>query len=121
MQLILGTVQLGMNYGINNLSGKPPLEESFEILNTAWDNGLRVLDTADVYGEAQLIIGKYHQQSNHRFMVNSKFKKSSLSVDQQLDKILEELQTDNLNIFFYHDFNDFVTNPDLFPGLLKLK
>ena len=32
-KLILGTVQLGLNYGINNISGKPALEESFKILD----------------------------------------------------------------------------------------
>ena len=29
-KLILGTVQLGLNYGINNISGKPALEESLK-------------------------------------------------------------------------------------------
>jgi aryl-alcohol dehydrogenase-like predicted oxidoreductase len=120
-QLILGTVQLGMSYGINKSSGKPALNESVEILKTAWEHGIRVLDTADAYGEAQVIIGRYHLGSHHKFKVNSKFKNGLLSPAKQLDKILEEVQINELNIFFYHDFNDFVNRRDLLPKLLKLK
>ena len=36
MQLILGTVQLGLDYGITNNNGKPNLEESFEIIKYAF-------------------------------------------------------------------------------------
>ena len=36
-KLILGTVQLGVNYGINNSEGKPSLEKSFDILNMAYE------------------------------------------------------------------------------------
>ncbi|KZL94093.1 hypothetical protein [Clostridium magnum] len=32
---ILGTVQLGTDYGINNIQGKPSLEKAFSILKTA--------------------------------------------------------------------------------------
>ncbi len=30
-KLVLGTVQLGLDYGINNQSGKPTLDKAFEI------------------------------------------------------------------------------------------
>ena len=59
--IILGTVQFGINYGINNHSGKPTDSQVFEILETAWDNGVNTLDTADAYGEAIRIISSYHQ------------------------------------------------------------
>ena len=36
-KIILGTVQLGINYGINNTKGKPNEQEAFDILKTAYE------------------------------------------------------------------------------------
>ena len=38
--LSLGTVQLGMDYGIHNANGKPSLETSFRILDAAMAVGI---------------------------------------------------------------------------------
>ena len=51
--LILGTVQFGMKYGINNRHGKPSSEEVNDILKCAFQNKVYYLDTADNYGESQ--------------------------------------------------------------------
>ena len=45
-ELSLGTVQLGVSYGINNQSGKPDRTQAFGILDTALTNGISALDTA---------------------------------------------------------------------------
>ena len=58
-KLILGTVQLGLNYGVNNSSGKPSKEKAFDILNSAYDGGIRTLDTAEAYGNSQEVIGSF--------------------------------------------------------------
>ena len=55
----LGTVQLGMNYGINNATGKPDAETSNAILNLAMENGINVLDTAGSYGDSEIVIGNW--------------------------------------------------------------
>ena len=49
-KLILGTVQFGLDYGINNKLGKPNFKQSCEILSKAFDNGITTLDTAEAYG-----------------------------------------------------------------------
>ena len=41
--MTLGTVQLGMNYGIANNAGKPSEETSFSILRSALENGVMAL------------------------------------------------------------------------------
>ena len=41
-ELCLGTVQFGMKYGINNTLGQPSEENVFEMLDTAFENGIRV-------------------------------------------------------------------------------
>ena len=61
-KLILGTAQFGMNYGINNSTGKINKSEVFEILKYAFVNGIQYLDTAPVYGDAQSIIGEFHEE-----------------------------------------------------------
>ena len=57
--MTLGTVQLGMNYGIANEGGKPSLEKSFAILDAALSGGVNTLDTARAYGTSEEVIGQY--------------------------------------------------------------
>jgi len=57
--MTLGTVQLGMNYGIANNAGKPDEEKSFSILRTALSGGVTYLDTARGYGDSEEVIGRF--------------------------------------------------------------
>jgi aryl-alcohol dehydrogenase-like predicted oxidoreductase len=57
-RLTLGTVQMGMSYGIANSTGKPSYEESREIIKCAYDGGINCLDTASAYGESEEVIAK---------------------------------------------------------------
>ena len=58
-KMTLGTVQLGMNYGIANDAGKPSEEKSFSILRTALEGGVNALDTARAYGDSEQVIGRF--------------------------------------------------------------
>ena len=58
-KLILGTVQFGLPYGINNQTGQLSKESVFKILNLAYENGITLLDTAGAYGQAEKILGEY--------------------------------------------------------------
>lgn len=55
----LGTVQLGMNYGIANECGQPMKEQSFEMLQCALENGITSLDTARAYGNSEDVLGDF--------------------------------------------------------------
>lgn len=57
--MTIGTVQLGMNYGIANDAGKPDEEKSFAMLRTAFENGINSLDTARSYGNSEEVIGRF--------------------------------------------------------------
>ena len=46
--LVLGTAQLGMDYGIGNKHGKPRLKEVIQIIKTTWRNGVKIIDTAQI-------------------------------------------------------------------------
>jgi aryl-alcohol dehydrogenase-like predicted oxidoreductase len=53
MKLGLGTVQFGQAYGVSNTRGRVPAQDVAAILERAAAGGVRVLDTAANYGEAE--------------------------------------------------------------------
>ena len=59
-KIILGTVQMGLDYGINNSSGKISLDDSCIIFSKAFELGINTIDTAEAYGNAHQVIGKFH-------------------------------------------------------------
>lgn len=58
MKLALGTVQFGLNYGINNQNGQVGLEEAKAIVRHAHGTGLDTLDTAVNYGDSEQRLGE---------------------------------------------------------------
>ena len=66
---VLGTVQLGLDYGVNNSSGQPSESESQIILDGAHSKGIQWLDTAEAYGNSQSLIGRFHSNSKKRFKI----------------------------------------------------
>ena len=59
MEIVLGTAQFGLDYGITNLSGIVPPVEVKAILKYAVDEGIKKLDTAQAYGDSETVIGGY--------------------------------------------------------------
>ncbi|HEX7746384.1 MAG TPA: aldo/keto reductase [Micromonosporaceae bacterium] len=59
---MLGTVQLGLDYGVANRIGRPPREEARAILQTAFRAGVNALDTARAYGDSELLLGELLQE-----------------------------------------------------------
>ena len=55
--LILGTVQLGMPYGIANTHGQPDRITARRIIETALENGITHFDTAQAYGDSERVLG----------------------------------------------------------------
>ncbi|MDA9003693.1 aldo/keto reductase, partial [Flavobacteriales bacterium] len=72
-KLILGTVQFGLDYGVNNTAGKPSKENIKSILDSAYNSGIKLLDTAEAYGDSQNKLGEYHSNSTNKFNVITKF------------------------------------------------
>jgi aryl-alcohol dehydrogenase-like predicted oxidoreductase len=58
-ELVLGTAQLALPYGKLAPEPAPDRESSFEILDCAWQAGIRAFDTATAYGEAEVRIGAW--------------------------------------------------------------
>lgn len=57
MNLGLGTVQFGLDYGVSNKQGMTPLDTVKEILELAHEAGVTALDTAALYGKSEEVLG----------------------------------------------------------------
>jgi len=107
-KIILGTVQLGINYGINNNEGKPNSEVAKDILEYAFRNGVKKLDTATAYGDAQKLIGEYQKDSQNVFSINTKLKDTNKeTLYSQIEASLKELNTEKIECLFFHDFQEY--------------
>lgn len=62
MKLCLGTVQLGMRYGIAG-DPQPDADEAMRILDYAFANDITSLDTASSYGNSEDVIGSFLQKN----------------------------------------------------------
>ena len=111
MKLVLGTVQFGLNYGINNQQGKPSDSSVKSILDKAYTTGITLLDTAEAYGDAQERIGLYHNKYGNKFKVITKFSSSVKNLPSNIsDRVLNNikiLNIDSLYCYMFHSFNDF--------------
>jgi spore coat polysaccharide biosynthesis protein SpsF (cytidylyltransferase family)/aryl-alcohol dehydrogenase-like predicted oxidoreductase len=56
--LVVGTAQLGMDYGIANRQGAPSQQNAEILLKTAIANGAAFIDTARAYGNSEAVIGR---------------------------------------------------------------
>lgn len=120
--LSLGTVQLGMNYGINNSSGKPDAETSNAILDLAMENGINVLDTAGAYGDSELVIGKWLKQVpaiKRPFIVTkvTGFTPGSYAavkefLQQKVAMSKERLGMEQLDMLMIHNFDEYLRDED---------
>jgi aryl-alcohol dehydrogenase-like predicted oxidoreductase len=111
-KLILGTVQFGKNYGINNELGKPAKDEIFSILREAYKSGIQILDTAESYGDAHKIISEFHKISNIRFKIITKYSPEITEYpDDLIDRINFHCSNFNINYlecYMFHSLNDFI-------------
>lgn len=121
-KLILGTVQFGQKYGINNSEGKPTEKDVFEILDVASEQNIETLETANAYGESIELIGLYHQQKKQLFKILSKFRNVKAGELYDLAQhSLNKLHIPNFEVYSYHSFADYLQHPYLADELLSLK
>lgn len=104
--LCLGTVQLGMKYGINNGIGrKPTSTEALNILSAAYEKGINTFDTASGYGNAEELIGCSGLiQKGARIIskLSPTCPDNPYSVIAEIKKSLEALQADHISCYMLH-------------------
>ncbi|PGH20183.1 oxidoreductase [Fusobacterium polymorphum] len=92
MKLCLGTVQFGLNYGIEKK--KIETNEINKILITALENEIKILDTAQNYGDSEKLIGNFEKRNY--FKIISKVSSDSLNNMNDLRE-LEILLQNSMN------------------------
>ena len=109
--LTLGTVQLGLAYGINNSKGMPTYEESSDLLSTALDEGIVSFDTARSYGESEVVLGKilanYPRES---FLLATKYPghqlQESYNPSEVFEHQLKKCGVEYFDFYLLHDVNE---------------
>jgi aryl-alcohol dehydrogenase-like predicted oxidoreductase len=83
-EISLGTVEIGMPYGIAANGEAPPPDEAeaARLLHSALDLGVNLIDTARAYGESEAIIGRALRHRRRDFVLVSKVHSYQ---DQNLD------------------------------------
>ena len=118
----LGTVQLGMNYGINNANGKPDQATAFKILDAAMDSGMNALDTAAGYGDSEIVIGHWLKQrtsgtmpfvmTKARKLDHTSFETLRESLYSQVMESKERLGLSQLPLLMLHNCEDYLTDKE---------
>jgi len=111
-KLVLGTAQLGLKYGINNKFGKLSRKYSLQLLDKAYEIGIRNFDTAFAYGDAEEILGEWISKNGikNSIKIISKLKPDALEAEQDAGRIIrnyinasiERLKIDFLNGYLLH-------------------
>ena len=117
--MTLGTVQLGMNYGIANNDGKPDEAKSFAILRSALENGVNSLDTARAYGDSEQVIGRFLKTWEgetpfittkiHKFKGETEKELEAFAVES-LETSLENLGVSSVDAVMLHAAGDIFTH-----------
>jgi aryl-alcohol dehydrogenase-like predicted oxidoreductase len=110
----LGTVELGMNYGIPTAGEhlRPSEKQATHLLNRALDMGVNFIDTARIYGESEAVIGHALKPRRDEYILATKVAPSndtSLTdgeikrrTKESLAESLRTLQTDVIDLLQIH-------------------
>lgn len=113
--MTLGTVQLGLDYGIANDAGKPSEEKSYSILRAALEGGVNTLDTARAYGDSEQVIGRFLKTWEGKMpniitkvpkMQGSTPKELEKFVTESVEKSMENLGVNKLSAVMLHGAKD---------------
>ena len=123
-KIILGTVQMGLDYGINNSSGKISLDNSCMIFSKAFELGIDTIDTAEAYGNAHQVIGKFHLLNPKiKFKVITKIPHDIIAreIEQKIRTYINDLNVDSLEVLMFHSFESYESNRSVIKDLNNLK
>lgn len=120
--MILGTAALGAEYGIHNETGEPDREHCYELLDYAWKEGKKHIDTAPVYGKSEEIIGDYVKLASRKFIVDTKY----ISCNPNAGELVESIQESykklhcEINILYLRSIDQYM-NKEIMDKLQELK
>ena len=110
-KLALGTVQFGIDYGINS-GVKVETDEVSRIINYARNNGINLLDTAQLYGSSEKVLGDANTQDFNVVSKTRGFDKEDITesianfVISDLNQSLKLLKRNSLYALLVHHGED---------------
>ena len=114
--LTMGTVALGISYGVFEDQKRPDTKASLRMLEEAYKQGVTCFDTAREYGDAEAIIGEFAERSSVKPLIVSKFKLSNEALKNKevalreatisLRKSLKALKLETLPVLLFHNTSD---------------
>ena len=127
-KICLGTAAMGLDYGTFVKNKKPSKKQSYQILTTAWKNGINCIDTAHNYGSAEKIIGEWSKKKKKKPIIITKLPSLKKTSNSLIEKKIEEkfsescarLNVDSVFGYLIHDFQD-IRNPRVLKKLISLK
>lgn len=133
----LGTVKFGRQQGVKypHAFTLPTDAEILQLLATAEELGINLLDTAPAYGTSEERLGALLHGQRHRWViatkageefdgVNSHFDFSPQSITASVERSLQRLRTDYIDIVFVHSNGDdvrIIEEDHVFSTLAALK
>ena len=118
--LALGTVELGLDYGIHapGQVGRPTEADAIRLVHAALDAGINFIDTARAYGESERILGRALAGRRHDVVLATKvdprapdgviFDDADLRrhMEAQLATSLDLLRTDHVDVWMLHSVDE---------------
>jgi aryl-alcohol dehydrogenase-like predicted oxidoreductase len=114
-KIALGTVQFGLEYGINNTKGQTKKDEVSKILKRCEKVGIMHIDTAAVYGSAENVLGEVIQSEglSESFHITTKYKDNGMnSLALSTLESLQKLRVKKLHCQMFHSYQDFKNTED---------
>ncbi len=133
----LGTVKFGRNQGVNypRAFSLPSDSEILRLLQTAWDLGINLLDTAPAYGGSEERLGRLLQQCRREWVIVTKvgeefadgvsrFDFSAAATRASIERSLRRLGVEVLDAVLIHSNGDdaaILEREEVLPCLFDLK
>jgi len=110
VHLALGTAQFGMDYGVTNREGKTTSRQVRDILKMASERGIRRIDTAAGYGNAEEVVGE-NRDKGKEVLITSKiniqdnpgYSKDLEALEERIRSSVRRLGVDQLDTLLVHN------------------
>ena len=114
-RVVMGAAALAQPYGIANPQSSLSPAETDDLLTAAWSRGIRFIDTASAYGEAEIRIGKWSNRTGNHFRTIGKLPtmrdipnaEIRSTVQTHIEATCRSMRIERLEGYLIHDPDDF--------------
>lgn len=129
-KLVIGTAQFGMNYGVANTLGQVSKNQASLIIEEAFNNSIRFIDTSPVYGSSESLIGNLEVSSDWNIITKIPKLQENVINEESIRKLefvfessLSDLRRNDVYSLLVHSSYDLLKEGGcrLYDFLVKLK